>query len=64
MTFLCVPVYGKIGSEIFIKDYDIKKIEILEEKLLPRSYPSSEKLNGVKVKEWIKRRKAPSNRKI
>lgn len=63
MTFLCVPVYGKIANEIFIKDYDIKKIEILKEELLPKSYPLNEKFNGVKVKEWIKRRKAPSNRK-
>ncbi len=63
MTFLCIPVYGKIANEVFIKDYDIKKIEILNEELLPKSYPLAEKFNGAKVKEWIKRRKAPSNRK-
>lgn len=63
MTFTCVPVYGKIAGEVFIKDYDIKKIEIFNEKLLPKNYPLDEKQNGAKVKEWIKRRKAPSNRK-
>lgn len=57
--------YEKINKEVYnavYSTYKLKHIEILNETLLPKSYPK-EKYNTAELKKWIEHRKAPKNRK-